>query len=45
MSLLCIHDIHPLHIHAIGVLEGVTLLEFDGMSQGALEVQQLEPRV
>jgi hypothetical protein len=26
-------------MHAIGVLEGVTLLEFDGMSQEALEVQ------
>jgi hypothetical protein len=27
-SLLCIHEIH-LCIHAIGVLEGVTLLEFE----------------
>jgi hypothetical protein len=26
-SFLCIHEIH-LYIHAIGVLEGVTLLEF-----------------
>jgi hypothetical protein len=32
-------------MHAIGVLEGVTLLEFDGTSQEALEVQQLEPGV
>jgi hypothetical protein len=30
-------------MHAIGVLEGVTLLKFDGMSQKAPEVQQLEP--
>jgi hypothetical protein len=27
-------------MHAIGVPEGVTLLEFDGMSQRDLEVQQ-----
>jgi hypothetical protein len=40
MSLLSIHDIHLLHIHAIGVPEGVNLLEFDGMSQEAPEVQQ-----
>jgi hypothetical protein len=45
MSLLCIHDIHLLHIHAIGVPEDVTLLEFDGMSQEDPEVQQPEPRV
>jgi hypothetical protein len=32
-------------MHAIGVLEGVTLLEFDGTSQEALEVQQPEPEV
>jgi hypothetical protein len=31
-------------MHAIGVLEGVTLLEFDGTSQEALEVQQPEPK-
>jgi hypothetical protein len=30
-------------MHAIGVLEGVTLLEFDGTSQEAPEVQQPEP--
>jgi hypothetical protein len=29
-------------MHAIGVLEGVTLLEFDGTSQEAPEVQQPE---
>jgi hypothetical protein len=45
MSLLCIYDIHLLHIHAIGVPEGVTLLEFDGTSQEAPEVQQPEPEV
>jgi hypothetical protein len=30
-------------MHAIGVPEGVTLLEFNGTSQEAPEVQQLEP--
>jgi hypothetical protein len=45
MSLLCIHDIHFLHIHAIGVPEGVTLLEFDWTSQEALELQQPKPGV
>jgi hypothetical protein len=30
-------------MHAIGVPEGVTLLEFDGTSQEALEVQQPKP--
>jgi hypothetical protein len=45
MSLLCIHGIHLLHTHAIGVPEDVTLLEFDGTSQEALEVQQPEPGV
>jgi hypothetical protein len=32
-------------MHAIGVPEGVTLLEFDGTSQEAPEVQQPEPGV
>jgi hypothetical protein len=45
MSLLYIHDIHLVYIHAIGVLEGMTLLEFDGTSQVAPEVQQPEPEV
>jgi hypothetical protein len=31
-------------MHAIGVSEGVTLLEFDGTSQEAPEVQQPEPK-
>jgi hypothetical protein len=33
------------HIHAIGIPEGVTLLEFNGTSQEALEVQQPKPGV
>jgi hypothetical protein len=32
-------------MHTIGVPEGMTLLEFDGTSQEALEVQQSEPGV
>jgi hypothetical protein len=28
--LLCIHDIYLVHVHAIGVPAGVTLLEFEG---------------
>ena len=35
--LLCIHDSYAMHIHTIGVLEGVTLLEFE---QGLPEEQQ-----
>ena len=27
--LLCIHDSYTMHMHAIGVPEGVTLLEFE----------------
>jgi hypothetical protein len=30
--LLCTHDIHLMHLHAIGVLEGVTLLKFEGLN-------------
>jgi hypothetical protein len=45
MSLLCIHDIHLLHRHAIGVPEDVILLEFDGTNQEAPEVQQPELEV
>jgi hypothetical protein len=33
------------YLHAIGVPEGVTLLEFDGTSQEVPEVQQHEPDV
>ena len=27
--LICIHDSYAMHMHAIGVLEGATLLEFE----------------
>jgi hypothetical protein len=30
--LLCIHDIHLVHLHTIGVPKGVTLLEFEGLN-------------
>jgi hypothetical protein len=32
LHLLCIHDIYLLHMHATGVPEGVTLLEFEGLN-------------
>jgi hypothetical protein len=32
LHLLCIHDIHLVHMYAIGVPEGVTLLEFEGLN-------------
>jgi hypothetical protein len=32
LHLLCIHDIYLVHMHAIGVSEGVTLLEFEGLN-------------
>ena len=35
--LLCIHDSYAMHMHAIGVPEGVTLLEFE---QVLLQEQQ-----
>jgi hypothetical protein len=35
--LLCIHDTYVVHMHAIGVFEGVALLEF---KQERLEEQQ-----
>ena len=35
--LLCMHDSYTMHMHTIGVPEGVTLLEFE---QGLLEEQQ-----
>ena len=35
--LFCMHDSYSMHMHAIGVSEGVTLLEFE---QGLLEEQQ-----
>jgi hypothetical protein len=41
-SLLCIHEIH-LCIHAIGILEGVTLLEFEGALPEEDQEQRREP--
>ena len=39
--LFCIHDSHAMHMHAIGVLEGVTLLEFEqGLSEEPQQVQE-----
>jgi hypothetical protein len=35
--LLCIHDTYFVHMHAIGSLEGVTLLEFEPEQQAAQE--------
>jgi hypothetical protein len=43
MSLSCILDIHFVHMHAICVPKGVTLLEFDRTSPEAPGVQQPEP--
>jgi hypothetical protein len=43
-SFLCIHDIY-LCIHAIGVPEGVTLLEFEGALQEEEQEQSEEPEV
>jgi hypothetical protein len=44
---LCIHDIYLVHIHAIGVPEGVTLLKFEGEyqeeQQPTPEVQEVQP--
>jgi hypothetical protein len=43
-SFLCIHKIY-LCMHAIGVLEGVTLLEFEGAHQEEEQEQPEEPEV
>jgi hypothetical protein len=48
MSLLCVHDIYLVHIHAIGVPKGVTLLEFEETcpeepQQPTPEVQVVQP--
>jgi len=41
--LLCIHDSYAMHMHAIGVPEGVTLLEFEqGLSEEQQQVQEQE---
>jgi hypothetical protein len=43
LHLLCIYDIHLVHIHAIGVPEGVTLLEFEGLNpEERLAVEEQE---
>ena len=38
--LLCIHNTYPMHVHAIGVPEGITLLEFEGTCPEEQEVAQ-----
>jgi hypothetical protein len=43
-SCLCIHEIY-LCIHAIGVPEGVMLLEFEGVHQEEEQEQSEEPEV
>ena len=41
--LFCIHDSHVVHMHAIGVPEGVTLLEFkQGLPEEQQQVQEQE---
>ena len=41
--LFCIHDSHAVHMHAIGVPEGVTLLEFEqGLPEEQQQVQEQE---
>ena len=41
--LLCIHDSYVVHMHAIRVLERVTLLEFEqGLSKEQQQVQEQE---
>ena len=41
--LLCIHDSYAVHMHAIGVPEGVTLLEFEqGLPKEQQQVQEQE---
>jgi hypothetical protein len=42
---LCIHDIDSMHMHAIGVPEGVTLLEFKGTGQEDQQPPAQEPQV
>ena len=40
--LLCIHDIYLVHRHAIGVSEGVTLLEFEPSSEEQPSEQEVQ---
>ena len=43
--LLCMHDSYAMHMHAIGVLEGVTLLEFkQGLPEEQQQAQEQEVR-
>ena len=42
--LLCIHDSYAMHMHAIGVPEGVTLLEFEPVHSEEQQQAQ-EPEV
>ena len=42
-NLFCIHDSYAMHMHAIGVPEGVTLLEFEqGLPEEPQQVQEQE---
>ena len=38
--LLCMHDSYAMHMHAIGVPEGVTLLEFEQQPQEEQQAAQ-----
>ena len=41
--LLCMHDSYTMHMHAIGVPEGVTLLEFEqGLPEEQRQAQETE---
>ena len=41
--LLCMHDSYAMHMHAIGVSEGVTLLEFEqGFPEEQQQAQEME---
>ena len=43
LHLFCIHDSHIVHMHAIGVPEGVTLLEFEQvLSEEQQQAQEQE---
>ena len=43
LHLLCMHDSYTMHMHAIGVPEGVTLLEFEqGLPEEQQQVQEQE---
>ena len=43
--LVCIHDSYAMHMHAIGVPEGVTLLKFEqGLPEEQQQAQETEVR-